>query len=117
MKPPTRIAAACLLSLPNIGAASAFWEVRSGDCKVIGDCVESPSYPVEYPAESECRIDTTATAWEDHKIDVVAFQTEGCCDFLTVNAVQYSAARGPENVKPTGEIEWKADKETARTGW
>eukprot|EP00929_Paragymnodinium_shiwhaense_P041667 TRINITY_DN21628_c0_g1_i1.p1 TRINITY_DN21628_c0_g1~~TRINITY_DN21628_c0_g1_i1.p1 ORF type:complete len:514 (-),score=83.84 TRINITY_DN21628_c0_g1_i1:108-1595(-) len=97
-------------------ASAAYWQVSEGDCKIEGNCLESPHYPANYQALENCRV-TIQDGWDTKVINVASFTTEGCCDTLTVNGQSYSGAAGPEGVRPTGDIIWESDPQVHRSGW
>ena len=59
----------------------------AGSCAVDGPCVASPNYPSNYGANQGC----TITA-QSPSIQVFAkeFNTEQCCDKLTIGGTVYS---------------------------
>lgn len=52
-------------------------------------------------------------------INAAAFNTESCCDHLSVEGRQYSGTIGPENVRLTEgvTISWSSDASVTSTGW
>ena len=55
-----------------LGSASASFVVTEGDCVVADDCVNSPNWPQEYDAYTECTINPTSDGW----LDVASFDLE-----------------------------------------
>jgi len=89
--------------------------VTSGDCTVVGYCVQSPNYPAKYGNSEFCDIAVNPDGAEP--ILVVDFKTEIDYDVLTVNGEKYSGTTGPEGVTPTGVITWASDYSIRGTGW
>jgi len=87
------------------------FQVISGPCGTNAGCVTSPNYPQSYTDNQACTI-TTSRA-----LKVVAFQTEACCDKLTVNGKTYSGSIGPAEVTPTGPFHWTSDHSVTKSGW
>eukprot|EP00929_Paragymnodinium_shiwhaense_P111556 TRINITY_DN7974_c0_g1_i1.p1 TRINITY_DN7974_c0_g1~~TRINITY_DN7974_c0_g1_i1.p1 ORF type:complete len:579 (+),score=141.22 TRINITY_DN7974_c0_g1_i1:139-1875(+) len=110
--------AALLLAglLPHL--ARAYWTLNDGDCEVsYNDCLQSPGYPANYPSYSECVVMVRGSYWNNKQIKVNSFNTEGCCDILTVNGEQYSDQGGPDGVTPSGIITFSSDDAVEREGW
>jgi hypothetical protein len=92
------------------------WKVLSGPCKVdSAGCVVSGNYPSNYDAEEQCEIAVNEDKMTP--LHVVAFATEQDFDVLRINGHDYSGARGPQGVIPTGTIYWGADSDVQSTGW
>ena len=87
-----------------LGSASASFTVTEGTCVLTGDdCVQSPNYPEDYDAYTECTIFPDSDGW----LHVVGFDlhsssySDYCWDHMTVNGVQYCGTGGPQGVAVT----------------
>ena len=91
-----------------LGSASASFTVTEGTCVLTGDdCVQSPNYPEDYDAYTECTIFPDSDGW----LHVVGFDlhsssySDYCWDHMTVNGVQYCGTGGPQGVAVTSSTE------------
>eukprot|EP01062_Namystynia_karyoxenos_P025232 TRINITY_DN198_c0_g1_i8.p1 TRINITY_DN198_c0_g1~~TRINITY_DN198_c0_g1_i8.p1 ORF type:complete len:2515 (+),score=224.21 TRINITY_DN198_c0_g1_i8:121-7545(+) len=50
-------------------------------------------------------------------ISVWEFETEGCCDKLTVDGVPYAGDEGPDGVLARTRLEWETDHSLTQRGW
>lgn len=98
------------VSTPPVDA----FTVISGNCVVVGGCVQSPNFPEPYDNNASC----TIVAHEGMSVYATHFNTELDKDNLTINGDLYSGMWGPEDVIISGsEIEWQSDDTQAGSGW
>lgn len=93
--------------------------VRSGACLVdSAGCLQSPNYPAHYGDSQTCEmsVDTTSGGYLG-QVHVDAFETQSCCDHVTVNGVQYSGVVGPHGIVPTGTVTWNSDYSATTSGF
>ena len=95
--------------------------MNSGACYMdTSGCIASPNYLQLYGNWHLCLIELT-DLWEGASIDVIAFYTEHCFDYLYVNDVGYSGdhldVRELQGMVPVTTIVWSADQSYAATGW
>ena len=98
--------------------ACAFFTVGSGEpCELYngGACVRSANFPQAYGTGESCTIGVASPV----EITVNAFETENCCDKLTVNGVQYSGYSGPPDgtILDGGNIIWYTDFSVTKPGF
>lgn len=91
------------------------WQVKSGKCKIEGDCLESPNFPSDYNISDTCQVSVTEPGFIRSK----HFETESNHDLLSVGTEKFSGSTGPVNlfVKPTDSIKWSSDSSTPAGGW
>ena len=78
---------------PPLSPGSLF--TTTGPCSVTADCFYSPGYAAgSYDNAQDC----TFTAHQTMMLSVQTFATESCCDYLTVNDVQYKGTTGPAGI-------------------
>jgi hypothetical protein len=90
--------------------------LESGTCQITdgGTCATSPNYPNLYSNDENCIISAPVGA----TIYVLSFQTENCCDRLTVNGVGYGGTSGPNGVVlADSDIVWYSDSSIRQSGW
>ena len=53
------------------------------------------------------------------RVSSTEFDTERCCDHVTINGTQFSGTTGPDGfaVTPSSTIRWSSDYSVSRTGW
>ena len=79
-----------------VGFAEAFFSV-AGPCTMNGNCLYSRNFPGTYLDNEQCTFTPLSTT-VGMVLNTYSFQTESCCDKLTVNGVQYQGNIGPSNV-------------------
>ena len=96
--------------------ASGGFNVMRGNCSIDSDkCVVSPHYPNNYGNSQTCKI-----KMEDKgKLQVRAFNSEPCCDSLTIKGRTYKGTNGPDNVrvKKGDVLSWRSDHSVTRSGF
>jgi hypothetical protein len=120
-----RDAVGLLETRPPPPANPTLFTVTSGDCRLVegGRCVVSPGWPEDYEDESECEIRAPmrGVIYPRVKLAPRMFNTESCCDKLTIGDRVYSG-EGLEEA-PDREIEgvttmkWESDFSGSATGW
>merc|ERR1740138_1491772 len=95
-------------------------ESGSGCWKDQWGCVMSdqwqPDAGLKYPENSGCTINVVPSGGT--KLEVEDFNTEGCCDRLTVNGRDYSGwASDLSGVVATGTMSWTSDYSLSEHGW
>lgn len=99
-------------------SSSTAWHSIVGPCQVRQDgCLESPGYPLAYGNDEQCELMPDSGFWADKVMNVVFFQTEGCCDKLEVNGIAYSGHDGPAGIKPSSMVYWSSDDQLPRNGF
>mmetsp|Transcript_91604 Transcript_91604/g.196381 ORF Transcript_91604/g.196381 Transcript_91604/m.196381 type:complete len:823 (+) Transcript_91604:70-2538(+) len=108
---PTPAPTPALTPAPASGAGT--WEITSGTgCTVVGDCIASLNYPLEYGVSQSCSIDIQGTV----EITSEAFNTEQDYDKLQIGSHEYSGSTGPSG-SVTGSITWSSDFSVQAGGW
>jgi len=74
------------------------------DCSVLVTDEEGCVSVVDHGHNERCTFNMPALP-----LHVVQFNTEQCCDKLTVNGIRYSGRNGPEGVTPNGPLSWYSD--------
>jgi len=96
------------------GHATPVWAVLDGKCTIDAeDCLLSPNYPEQYNNYDSCSIDVN----HPQKIASRDFNTETYSDALTVNGQEYSGTEGPGGIVASGQITWRTDGSSTRTGF
>ena len=87
----------------------------SGDCEVVGDCVQSSNYPSTHGNDESCSI----TMLEDATVTVGdTFDLETCCDHLMIRGVDTESADAVPATLNAGEVfSWTTDGSVSRNGW
>jgi len=101
------------------------FEVLSGDCKTLegGRCVASSNWPEDYNDDDECDIRAPTRGVVHPKVKFVTknWNTEGCCDKLTVGDRVYggdSIKDGPDKeIEEPITMEWRTDFSSSASGW
>mmetsp|Transcript_142707 Transcript_142707/g.443842 ORF Transcript_142707/g.443842 Transcript_142707/m.443842 type:complete len:515 (-) Transcript_142707:122-1666(-) len=109
---PLAVALFCGRFISLFGCTGAsYWNIVSGPCTLDGDCLQSPNFPANYGHSERCDVAATPSRdWDGMVIRAdPSFWTEGCCDHLTVNGLQYNGPRAPDNVRPVGTITWSSN--------
>ena len=91
-------------------AAGALWKSQ-GPCVVEGACVTIPyERPHEFCELSVAVAGTLRTSW---------FETESCCDKLSVDGASYSGPVGPNvtHLSLGSTLLWRTDFTVPTTGW
>merc|ERR1712086_934643 len=101
-------------------ALAAMFSVSSGSCTLSGDCIRTPNYPSNYPANGNCGFTTLAAG----TVSTTAFNTESYYDKLWIgptysSGTYYSGTTGPSGVSVTSgqQMTWDADGSQQSTGW
>lgn len=107
-----------ILRLSN---GSSPFTVVSGTCTLKGKCIHSPNYPNKHDNNERCTVKVQNVA-SGEKISSALFNTESCCDKLTVISTQYkgqSLSNGPNNVAVSvnDEILWYSDGSVIYNGF
>merc|ERR1712166_484034 len=89
---------------------AAMFSVSSGSCTLSGDCIRTPNYPSNYPANGDCGFATLAAG----TVSTTAFNTESTHDYLNIGGTPYNGRRrstGPAGVSVTSgeQMTWVAD--------
>ena len=90
----------------------------SDDCVVDeANCVSSAGYlsGTPYGEDAQCMV----SILQNDTLRVEGFETEGCCDFVTLRGERYSGQRGPQSVSvfPGDNFTWASDSWGTRSGW
>lgn len=106
---------------PTVAPAAstgALFSVTDGSCQISsdGNCVSSPNYPAAYDDTSTCTIQALRST---DSLSVHQFDTETCCDKLTIGSTEYKGSSGPDGVSLTSGtvLSWYSDKSVTKTGW
>ena len=100
-----------------VGFAEAQYFSVSGPCTVSGPCLYSRNFPGTYLDNEQCSFTPYSTT-VGMVLNTFSFQTESCCDKLTVNGVQYQGNIGPSNVVlGSGAITWYTDSSVVYSGF
>ena len=93
---------------------SAF-SLVDGTCVVDGACATTSGFPSNYGDHEECSVTVQAAGF----LTATTFDTEYCCDELTVSSTEYSGIKGPVHQPiPSGAVVmWKSDGDTNAQGW
>jgi len=102
-----------LTPAPTPAPAPGTWVVEGSGCQIDGDCISSSNHPSNYGNREECSINL----YGDVTISVDAFNTERCCDKLTVGGSSYSGSSGPPSGSYSGVISWSSDFSATKSGW
>eukprot|EP01046_Picozoa_sp_COSAG06_P002641 COSAG06_NODE_95_length_24425_cov_882.571035_18_plen_164_part_00 len=93
--------------------------MTSGPCTVTegGACFRTPNYPDDYGSSQDCEIAVSGAGFAR----ATAFDTESCCDYVTIGGTQYSGNGGAlaSSGVPVGDgtaVAWHADSSTQRSG-
>ena len=80
-------------------------------------CSTSRNYPNKYHASDTCTLTVLGPAAQVSSVGV--FETESCCDYLTIGTSKYSGASGPKGVavQPGDKISWVANGGTEGKGF
>lgn len=103
--------------LPVVSGA---FSIANGTCVITneGGCIKSHHASGDYGSGEECAISVNGGNFKGPvELDVVGFDTERSFDKLTVNNEEYSGARGPQGVEPSGQIKWVSDGSVVKSGW
>jgi hypothetical protein len=92
-------------------AKGPYFILSVGSCRAIGSCIYSTNFPSEYSTNEYCSFSMS----EGGVIDALSFETETCCDFLSLyrNGAlleKYSGTIGPTdlNVTALDLLEWES---------
>ena len=98
----------------NASSAPAF--ATTGDCVVTDECISSPNYPNDYGNSEACTITPQRSKIV---LSVTSFETESCCDYMTIDGVQYQGTSGPDGVvvTPGTSMTWYSDGSISSAGW
>ena len=107
-------AGAVCARLADVPAGTLF-TVSGGGCETDGRCVRSVG-DGDYASNQDC----TIYARETLTLDVVAYEVESCCDYLSVGGSRYSSSpRGPNGVmmREGDTMTWHSDGSVDGCGW
>ena len=114
---PRLLLARIIFLVTMVGFAEAQYFSVSGPCTVSGPCLYSRNFPGTYNDNEQCSFYPYSTT-VGMVLNTFSFQTESCCDKLTVNGVQYQGTIGPSNVVlGSGEITWYTDYSVVYSGF
>merc|ERR1740130_845238 len=110
-----RIVGLGLVAFACQSALAAMFSVSSGSCTLSGDCIRTPNYPSDYPANGNCDFTTLAAG----TVSTTAFNTESNYDKLIIGQTYYSGTTGPSGVSVTSgeQMTWDTDYSGHRSGW
>ena len=106
-------------------AQSAYFTITSGPCTVdpsATNCIRSPNFPSNYGDTQACSITPTSLAI-GRPLTATSFDTEACCDHLSIpshplGTLTGFSAPGPSNfILGPGRIQWSTDGSVTHTGW
>ena len=123
-------AAACSATfnaIADVIAASTISLIQSstGPCVVQGNCVCSSNYEgaecgaipgpgiTQYANSEVCEVTFSKSA----TLHVHHFETESCCDKLTVGGISYVGTAGPANGVSASSLSWASDSSVQGQGW
>ena len=93
--------------------------MTSGPCTVTegGACFRTPNYPDAYGSSQDCEIAVSGAGFAR----ATAFDTESCCDHVTIGGTQYDGDGGAlaSGGVPVGDgttVAWHADSSNQRSG-
>jgi len=77
-----------------------------------GNCIQTVNYPLDYGNYQECEVQVFGTV----PVLVEHFETEACCDKLTVGSFQYGGS-GVSFELVSRDMHWKSDYSETAAGW
>jgi len=89
--------------------------VEEGPCSVVGTCVLSPNYPLNYGSSQTCRVQ-----FNSHEtLHVDDFATENNFDSMVLDGKTYTGLSGPDQIEvtPDSVMTWETDFGTTHKGW
>jgi hypothetical protein len=91
--------------------------VLSGKCTMdVAGCTLSPNYPSNYGNGQSCSLNMTG-----YITSIGRFNTESCCDKLTVNGLSRSGTAWPNAIgtymSASARQSWRSDGSVTRRGW
>jgi len=118
--PPTEPPTTTVVGATTVPPPPSGWEVVEGACGIDAEgCLTSPNYPAAYGDYGYCKIMVQQPALGPVSA-VGVFDVEHGYDQLTINGQHYSGSgltMGPQDVTPTGQIEWSSDCSVTKMGW
>ena len=98
-------------------AGLPFFELLEGPCQVSSDglCISDGSGDANYQVNQLCLF----SVLRETVLSVVQYDTEPCCDYLTISGVQYRFGETPNGlrVQPSTRIGWSSDESETRGGF